>query len=109
MNLPSCTRCPRATSGATHRYSGTSTISPLPSASAPAGDDGGRRLADDHEISSQRARLRIAQIQPHHLVERRAAASGDLPQSGESRPGVDDPPPVPALILRVLVEPRRPP
>ena len=58
-------------------------------------------------VQSER-RPRVAEVEPHHLVERRPAAPGHLPQPGDARLGVEHAPAVPRLVLLDLVGERRP-
>src|SRR5262249_49826758 len=74
-----------------------------PSARALAGDHDGRGSTDDGEIRPQRLCSRVAQVEADHLVERRAAPTGDLPQSGHAGFGIDDATAMPGPVLRVFV------
>ena len=58
-------------------------------------------------VQSERV-LRVAKVEAHHLVERRAAAAGDLPETGDARLGFEHAAAVPGLVLLDLVRQRRP-
>src|SRR5215468_9105407 len=49
-----------------------------------AGEDGSGRAEKNFHIEQQRLFARILQVQPYHLVKLGAAASIDLPESGDS-------------------------
>src|SRR5438270_903562 len=73
------------------------------SAGAFPGDDGPRRGEQDLEVGPERIRSRIAQVEPHHVVEGGAASALHLPQPGNAGLRLENPPAVPRLVLLELI------
>ena len=69
------------------------------SACAFAGNNRARCREKDLDIGPDRITPCVAKVESHHLVERRAAAAGHLPQPGQSRLGLQDAASVPGLVL----------
>src|ERR1041385_4509465 len=65
---------------------------------AISGEDGSWRTEEDFYVEQQRLLARILQVQPYHLVKLGAAASIDLPESGDSRTGFEQTAAVPHVI-----------
>src|SRR5690349_3085970 len=57
----------------------------------------------DLHVVPERAIAHVSKVEAHHFVERRAAASLHLPQSGDARLGLKYPTAVPGLVLVHLV------
>src|SRR5688572_13286961 len=77
------------------------------SAGALAGDHGARRRQQNAKIRAEGARLRVADVHAHHLIEGRAASSLDLPQSGQTGLRAGDALPMPGAVLLEFVMQRR--
>src|SRR5262245_12713152 len=92
MNGASLTSRPNLTSGATKRWSSGFIVS----ARAFPFEHGPRRREQNLQVGCERPRARVADVEPHHLVEGRPAASGDLPQTGDARFRLENAPAVPA-------------
>src|SRR5438105_10096023 len=112
MNFDSVTPRPIRTSGVMQRKSLTgglrSASDPaMASARTLAGDDRGRGRQQDLDVGPQRPSPRVPQIQAHHVVEGGAAAAGNLPESGDSGLGFEQPTTMPRLVLLDLVGQRR--
>src|SRR5262245_43949352 len=60
------------------------------------------------DVGPQRAVLGVAKVQTDHVIESRAAAAGDLPQTSDARLCFEDPPAMPRLVLIDFVLERRP-
>src|SRR5262245_26219457 len=103
MNFASLRLFPSFTSGAIQRYSFTCESL---TGTLPRNHRGGRR-EKDLDVEPERARPRISKIEAYHLVERRAAATGDLPQAGESGFRFQDSAPMPRLVVLEFVIQRR--
>ncbi len=106
MNRASLTSFPSFTSGSDAQQD-TSSESRSTSAGALSGDHGPRRGEQDLDVRPQRVRPGVAQVEAHHLVERRAAAAVDLPEPGDAGLGVEHAPAVPGLVLLDLGRQRR--
>src|SRR5438876_232036 len=78
------------------------------SAGAFSRNDGGRCREQDLDVCPERARPCVPEVETHHLVERRTAAAGDLPQSGNPGLYVEKAAAVPRLVLLELVGNRWP-
>ena len=64
------------------------------------------RREEDLDVGPEGARPGVPEIEAHHLVEGRAAAPDHLPESREPRLGLEDPAPMPGLVLLELVRKR---
>src|SRR6266571_449370 len=103
MNDASLTSRPSLTSGAMHRY----WLMPTPvSTRTLARDDGRRRGKENLDVGPEGTPPGVAEVEAYHLVEGGTASARDLPESGDSRLGFDESPPVPELVLDELVRKR---
>src|SRR5437867_10149500 len=96
MNDASLTSRPSLTSGAMHTY----WLMPTPvSTRTLARDDGRRRGKENLDVGPEGTPAGVAEVEAYHLVEGGTAPARDLPESGDSRFGFDESPPVPELVL----------
>src|SRR5881628_3921371 len=103
MNDASLTSRPSLTSGAMHTY----WLMPTPvSTRTLARDDGRRRGKENLDVGPEGTPAGVAEVEAYHLVEGGTAPARDLPESGDSRFGFDESPPVPELVLDELVRKR---
>src|SRR5688572_8962849 len=72
-----------------------------------SGDHRARRREQYLEVQPERLVLGIADVEPDHLVERRAAAAGDLPQPRDAWLGFQHSTKVPRFVAVHLVRKRR--
>src|SRR2546426_11135860 len=103
MNDASLTSRPSLTSGVMHTY----WLMPTPvSTRTLARDDGRRRGKENLDVGPEGTPPGVAEVEAYHLVEGGTAPARDLPESGDSRFGFDESPPVPELILDELARKR---
>ena len=74
---------------------------------AVAENHGGWRPDQDLHVGPGRPGSRVAQVEPNHLVEGHATASADLPESGDSRLGFQQPAAVPEIVRFDFIGDRR--
>src|SRR5580700_10921401 len=63
---------------------------------------------ENFDVGPERARSGVMKVETHHLVEGRAAAARDLPETGDSRLGLQNLATMPRLVLLDFVLERRP-
>src|SRR3989475_13128871 len=95
MNDASLTSRPSLPSGAMHRY----WLMPTPvSTRTLTRDDDRRRGKENLDVGPEGTPPGVAEVEAYHLVEGGTAPARDLPESGDSRLGFDESPPVPELV-----------
>src|SRR5690554_3161184 len=85
------------------RIVGAGAHSPRNSFGTVASRDDEYRPEEDFEIQQERPVTYVAEVQPHHLVKSRSAATLDLPKAGHSGPYFLQPSHVPRLVLLGLI------
>src|SRR2546428_14012755 len=109
MNLAGCAPSPGWRSGGRQGFLSAANPPPPPPLPRPAStgplprDDRRGRREEDLDVGPERARPGVSEVEADHLVEGRAAAPANLPESCDPRLGLQDPAAMPRLVLLELV------